>query len=315
MKKFLIIAGSLFLLLLVIGGGYAYYLYDSVRDTIDSDMHVTLERDKSDKRDMEVNMDNEDPVSFLLLGVDAEESTSGRTDTMMVVTVNPNDESMRMVSLPRDTRMEIVGKGIMDKVNHAYAFGGADMAMDSVENYFDIPIDYFVTVNMSGFKDMVDALGGVTVDNNFEFNQSGYTFNEGQVELDGDQALAFSRMRKEDSRGDLGRNDRQRQVVNAMISEGAQFSSITRVQDILGAVGSNVVTNMNFDNITDLMQNYSSARNNQETMEVTGEGATIDGIWYLLVSDEERQRISNELRTHLELEDGSVAVNDEEDES
>lgn len=310
MKKLLIITGSLFLVALVVVGGFAYYLYDSVRDTVDTEMHVELNRDRPERD----NLDNEDPVSFLLLGVDAEESTTGRTDTIMVITVNPNDESMRMVSLPRDTRMEIVGQGIMDKVNHAYAFGGADMAMDSVENYLDIPIDYFVTVNMDGFKDMVDALGGVTVDNSFEFDQSGYTFDEGTQDLDGDQALAYSRMRREDSRGDLGRNERQREIVNAMIDEGAQFSSITRVTSIMDAVGGNVLTNLDFDKMNKLLQNYSGARHNQETMEVEGVGETIDGIWYLLVPDEERERISTELRTHLELEDDdAVAVSEDEE--
>ncbi|NJP37441.1 LCP family protein [Alkalicoccus luteus] len=309
MKKFLLITTGIFAVFLLAVGGYAFYLYSSLQSTA-SEMHTTIDRDKSDKREVEVNMDESDPVSILLLGVDAEESTTGRTDTMMIVTVNPQDESMRMVSLPRDTRMEIVGRDMQDKVNHAYAFGGADMAMDTVENYFDIPLDYFVTVNMSGFKDIVDAVGGVTVDNSFAFDQSGYTFNEGEVDLDGDQALAYSRMRSEDPRGDMGRNDRQRQVVNAIIREGAQFSSITRVGDILDSVGSNVQTNMEFDKMRKLQQNYAGARHNQETMEIEGDGERIDGIWYLIVSDEERERISSELRAHLELDDTSTASSD-----
>src|SRR5690606_29205840 len=108
------------------------------------------------------------------------------------------DKSMKMVSIPRDTRTEIIGKGFQDKINHAYAFGGPEMAIDTVENFLDIPIDYFVQVNMESFKDIVDAVGGVTVNNSFSFNAGGYTFNEGQISLNGAEALAYSRMRYED---------------------------------------------------------------------------------------------------------------------
>jgi len=315
MRKALIIIGSVIMVFLLAVGGYGYYLYKSVQSTVDSEMHTSLDREKTDKREIEVNMNEKEPVSFLLLGIDAEESTTGRTDTMMVITVNPNDQSMKTVSLPRDTRMEIVGRGIDDKVNHAYAFGGADMAIATVENYFDIPIDYFLTVNMEGFKEIIDSVGGVTVYNEFDFNQSGYDFHEGENFLDGDQALAYARMRKQDSRGDLGRNDRQRQIVNGMIKEGAQFSSITKAESIIDSIGNNMITNLTFKEIVKLQQNYLDVRHNQETFEIEGSGQTIDGIWYLMVPEEERQRISNELQTHLGLDADSVVVNDEDEDN
>ncbi|WP_416147689.1 LCP family protein [Salipaludibacillus sp. HK11] len=315
MRKAFIILGSVVLVFLLAVGGYGFYLYKSVQSTVDSEMHAPLERTTTEKRDIEVDMDEQDPVSFLLLGVDADESTTGRTDTMMVVTLNPNDESMKIVSLPRDTRMEIVGRGFDDKVNHAYAFGGPDMAIATVENYFDIPIDYYLTVNMEGFKEMVDSVGGVTVYNDSSFDQSGYTFDEGENFLDGDQALAYARMRKQDTRGDLGRNDRQRQIVAGMIKEGASFSSITRAESILDAMGNNMLTNLQFNEMVKLQQNYLGARHDQETYEIEGSGQTIDGIWYLMVPEEERQRVSGELRAHLGLDDDSVVVNDEEEEN
>ncbi|UJW59198.1 LCP family protein [Bacillus sp. A116_S68] len=313
MKKVMIILGSLFLVSLLAVGGYGFYLYKSVQTTVNSSMHTELNREKPDLREFVVNMEAREPVSFLLLGVDAEESTSGRTDTMMVVTVNPNDESMRMVSIPRDTRMDIPGLGKQDKVNHAFAFGGPDMAIAAIENYLDIPIDYFLTVNMDGFQEMVDALGGVSVQNELVFSQNGHEFNEGELFLNGDQALAYARMRKEDPRGDLGRNERQRQIVHGMIKEGAQLSSITRVQSILDALGNNIMTNLTFDNMVSLQQNYMSATRNQETLELTGTGDMIDGVWYLIVPEEERLQLSGELRTHLGLESNESFALTEED--
>jgi LCP family protein required for cell wall assembly len=313
MKKVMIILGSLFLVSLLAVGGYGFYLYKSVQTTVNSSMHTELNREKPDLREFVVNMEAREPVSFLLLGVDAEESTSGRTDTMMVVTVNPDDESMRMVSIPRDTRMDIPGLGKQDKVNHAFAFGGPDMAIAAIENYLDIPIDYFLTVNMDGFQEMVDALGGVSVQNELVFSQNGHEFNEGELFLNGDQALAYARMRKEDPRGDLGRNERQRQIVHGMIKEGAQLSSITRAQSILDALGNNIMTNLTFDNMVSLQQNYMSATRNQETLELTGTGDMIDGVWYLIVPEEERLQLSGELRTHLGLESNESFALTEED--
>jgi polyisoprenyl-teichoic acid--peptidoglycan teichoic acid transferase len=111
-----------------------------------------------------------------------------------------------MLSIPRDTRTEIVGKGTIEKINHAYAFGNEEMAMKTVENFLDIPIDYYIKVSMEGFKDIVDAVGGITVNNDLDFTQDGYHFPKGQVNLDGKKALAFTRMRHEDPRGDFGAN-------------------------------------------------------------------------------------------------------------
>ncbi|MBU9723066.1 MULTISPECIES: LCP family protein [Bacillaceae] len=317
MKKALIIAGIIMLTVVMGIGGYGYYMYKSVQGTVDNKMHQPLEREKSEKRFEVVDIEQAEPLSFLLLGVDAQDSTRGRTDTIMVVTVNPADNSMKMLSIPRDTRTEIIGRGFDDKINHAFAFGGAEMTVNTVENFLDIPIDYYATVNMNGFKDIVDALGGVTVDNDFAFSSGGHQFNEGEIFLEGDQALAFARMRKQDTRGDFGRNDRQRQIVMAIIEEGAQFSSITRAGSILDALGDNVLTDVSFDNMVKIQEKYRSARHNMETIEITGSGTRIDNIYYLVVPEEERLRVSGELRTHLGLDEdsSSVAAVEEEEET
>ncbi len=146
-----------------------------------------------------------------------------------------------------------------DKLNHAYAFGGIEMAMASVENLLDIPIDYVVQVNMESFKDIVDAVGGITVNNTLDFNVDKYVFPKGEISLDGEEALAFVRMRYEDPRGDFGRQDRQKQVIQAVLREGASFSSLVNYKNIFGAIGNNVRTNMTFDEMVDVQANYRDA--------------------------------------------------------
>ncbi|WP_022793465.1 LCP family protein [Marinococcus halotolerans] len=307
MKKALLIIGGLFLALLIAVGIYAWYLYDSVADTA---QNINEGEDRqSNLRDADVDMDSSEPISILLMGVDARNgSTSGRTDTMIVATINPETESTKMVSIPRDTYTEIIGRGNQDKITHAYAFGGADMAMNTVENFLNVPIDYYATINFEGFEDIVDAVGGVTVENDFAFSDNGHDFPEGEIELDGEEALTYVRMRKEDPRGDLGRNERQRQVLEAVANKGQSVTSITRIGDYLDVVEENVRTNMTFDDMKDLRSNYFGARNDIENINFeNGQDRTIDGIYYMEQDPAEVQEISNTLREHLELENGEEA--------
>src|SRR3954462_3815143 len=210
-KRWLKITGIVLVLLLVGAGAYAFTVYNSLTNTVDT-MHQPIEREKSEKRPEEITLTKQDPFSILMLGVDEREGDSGRSDTMIVLTVNPNKNSIKMLSIPRDTRTKIIGRGTVDKINHAYAFGGEEMSMATVESLLDIPIDYYIKVNMEGFKDIVDAVGGIQVNNDLDFKQDGHHFTVGQINLNGDQALSFVRMRYEDPNGDFGRQERQRQV-------------------------------------------------------------------------------------------------------
>ncbi|WP_078555890.1 LCP family protein [Bacillus alkalicellulosilyticus] len=298
MKKPLLIVGMIMSVLALAVGGYGFYLYNSV-----SVMHDPLDREKSDKREEKVSVNSKEPISILLAGVDSTgEEHEGRSDTLIVLTVNPNTQSAKMVSIPRDTRTEIIGRGQLDKINHAYAFGGVQMTIDTVENLLDIPIDHYVSINMEGFTKIVDSLGGVTVENDFAFTEGKHYFEEGQLHLSGEEALSYARMRKKDPRGDFGRNARQRQVVEAVIQEGAQFSSITRVGDILGIVGQSVRTDLLLDDMWTIQSKYSPARHHIEQIELTGEGTNINGIYYLNIPEEEIQRVRHELRAHLEID-------------
>ncbi|MGD6961109.1 LytR family transcriptional regulator [Fictibacillus phosphorivorans] len=295
-KKALIIIGCLIGLGIVGAGVYAYYLYDSAKDAV-NEMHEPLNVDKKPKPI--VTGKDKKPISILLMGVDERKNDRGRSDTMIVMTINPEKNSMMMFNIPRDTRTEIIGKGYEDKINHAYAFGGVQMAVDTVENFIDVPIDYYFKVNMESFQQIVDSVGGVTVNNPFSFEQSGMNFAEGQINLNGKEALAYSRMRKQDTRGDLGRNDRQKQVITSIINEGAKVSSITKFDNILSILGDNVKTNMTFDEMKDIQKNYKGARKKVESFQVEGNGAKIDGIYYMIVPEEERQNISTKVKEHL----------------
>jgi len=295
-KITLIVVGILFAGLLV----YLYSFYHSLSEALEA-MHQPI-REKSQKRVEQITLDEKDPFTVLLLGVDQRENDRGRSDTMILLAVNANKKSIKMISIPRDTRTEIIGKGFEDKINHAYAFGGVEMSIDTVEHFFDVPVDYFIQVNMEGFQDIVDAVDGVTVNNDMEFTFGGTHFPKGTITLNGEDALKYARMRKEDPRGDFGRQMRQRQIIEAVIKEGASLSTLTNYGDIFKALGENVRTNLTFNEMVSIQRNYKEAAKNIEQFQINGRGTMINGIYYYVVPDEERMNLQNMLKEQLEIQ-------------
>lgn len=301
-KKILIIIASVIGVVILGVGGYAYYLYSSVKETANK-MHEDVKLDKPHKKP-EISK-NSQPISILLLGVDERAGDRGRSDTLMAMTLNPKKENMQIISIPRDTRTEIVGHGTTDKINHAYAFGGPKMAIETVENFTGVQMDYYIRVNMEALSELVDAVGGVTVHNDIEwidegFYKKGYHFTKGDIDLDGKKALGYVRMRHLDPNGDFGRNKRQRQVLTAIVNKAASISSVTRFDDILAALGDNVKTNMTFDDMMDIQKNYRNCRKNITQYEVKGNGGKIGGIYYLNVPDEEKSKVTKMLKDNLD---------------
>ncbi|QHH87257.1 LytR family transcriptional regulator [Bacillus paranthracis] len=299
-KIIFVLLGTL-ALILIAGGIYAYNVYSKVSNTLDA-VHQPLNRDKSEKREQKVNISDQKPISILLMGTDQRESETSRSDSLMLFTLNPQKKSMKITSIPRDTYTEIIGKGKKDKINHAYAFGGVDMSVKTVENFLNLPVDHYIEVNMAGFKDIVDAVGGVDVNNDLDFTSRDTHFAKGEIHLDGEKALKYTRMRYEDPRGDFGRQMRQRQVIQAVIKKGASVSSLASYGDVLKAIEKNVKTSLTQDQMFEIQKNYKDCMENSEEIQIPGDGhKAADGIWYYYVPDAAKQDITNKLRAHLEV--------------
>lgn len=296
-KTWIWVTGIIFLLLAGSIGAYFYTMYETMTYTVES-MHAPIVRERAPRI---ITFEKAEPFTVLLLGVDERAGDKGRSDTMIALAVNPEKESIKMLSIPRDTLTEIVGRDTEDKINHAYAFGGVEMSMDTVEKFLDIPIDYYVKVNMEGFQDIVDSVGGVSLNNEMEFTAGKMNFEKGQLNLNGEEALAFVRMRKDDPNGDFGRQTRQRQVIRGVIDKGLSLGSITKFDSIFKALGDNVTTNITLNEMIDIRSQYRSATKNIEQMSIDGSGIFIDNIWYYQVTEEEKQRVQQEFKDHLGL--------------
>jgi len=278
-----------------VGGfiGYTYYQVDQTVKKIQSPVKNTGDKVVEEQK----------PVSVLLLGVDQRPGERGRSDSIMVMTLNPTRNESRLISIPRDTKVDIVGKGTNDKINHAYSFGGPEMAIKTVEKFLNIPINYYAEINMEGFTSLVDAVGGVTVNNDIDFTVSGTHFPVGKVNLDGKSALKFTRMRYEDPRGDFGRQMRQREVIAQVANKLSSDVSVSNFNAIMDVVGKNAQTNVSFKPMRTLAFDYMGAFRNQKNLKLEGTGGKEgDGIYYWHPTEDSLKETQTALRYSLDME-------------
>ncbi|MGA9519639.1 MAG: LCP family protein [Trichococcus sp.] len=310
-----LLKGVLSVLLLGMVGTIAYVLkaYSDIGSTAES---IFTEVSVVEKREESIEVETAtQPISFLLLGADTgsaeeERSETGRSDTIIVCTVNPNTRTTTLLSLPRDTYTEIVGYSDVydyygdyyDKMNHAYAFGGTEMSINTVQEFLNIPIDYYVEVNFDGLTEIVDAVGGIEITSPLTFDFYGPQFIEGETRIfTGFEALQFSRMRKQDPEGDLGRQKRQQMVIKAILDKVLTMGTVVNYKDILTTVENNVQMNISLDEIISIASGYRKSLETFQQYYVEGQEVYIDEIYYYYVNPEERLRLSNMLRAELEL--------------
>lgn len=282
-------------LVLALGvGAYAFSIYNNAKQTVNEDIHQKVTSIDSEAGKKKIS--EKERLNVLLLGVDKRPGDSGRSDALMVLSLDPKTNKMQLISIPRDTRTTIVGKGFEDKINHAYAFGETDMSIATVENMLDIDLDYYVQMNMDGLSEMVDAVGGITVKNELDwydegYYKKGYHYAKGEMSLNGAKTMGYVRMRHLDPNGDFGRTKRQRQVIEAIIDKGASIGSVNKIDDMIDVLGKNMATNMDFDDMKDLFFNYKDTRKNMVSYMLKGSGTNIDGIYYYLVPDKELAKV------------------------
>lgn len=270
-------------------GTYAFSVYNNAKKTVNNEMHEPVQSIDLTKTKKKVKAT--EPLNILLMGIDSESSEKGRSDALMILSLDPKNNAMQLVSIPRDTRTEIVGKGKQDKINHAYAFGGADMTIATVENFLDVDLDYYVRINMSGLASLVDQLNGITVYNDIAWNDGQYNFDFGPTKMDGDKTMSYVRMRKQDPDGDFGRTKRQRHVIQGIVERGASVGSITKIDGMINILGNNMATNLDFDDMKRLLFDYKDTRKNFTDYQMQGTGKTIDGVWYLIVEEDEIAKV------------------------
>lgn len=318
LKRLALALGLLvFLTLGIVAGYYA----NEVRQFL-ADVNEDTPEELRDTSEQDISIRDLHPISFLILGLDAEDAGDAtRTDSIMVATVNPQKESTKIISIPRDTLITLPDSDRQEKFNAIYNYSGMSGLIDYVEDYLTIPISFYATLNFEGLVDLVDAVGGITVDSPLSFTvqdsdetADAIVIEEGIQELNGEEALGYARMRKQDPRGDFGRQDRQQEVIAAVVDELLSFNSVTNFTPILDAIRPNLRTNMSGQQIMTVASNYRAAGNDIESVPLSGEADYVyfpsygHDLYVWNPYEESLEEARTTLREHLELDPSSEEI-------
>ena len=299
---------AIFLLVLAVGC-YAGYLYVKAKDVLTDSFEDDGRGNKSALREDIVDPVT-DNVSVLIMGVDESEKRSNlgayRTDTLILATLNKDTHTVKMLSIPRDSYVYIPEVDKYDKINHAHVFGGTKATIETVENLLEIPVDYYVKVNFEAFIDVVDALGGITVEVPYELYEQNSKDQAGAIhlypgiqKLNGEEALALARTRKKDS--DIERGKRQQEIIKAIVNKAVSMGSVFKYDDLIESVGANMKTNMTFRQMRSFIAYGLDGNLKMDSLTLEGYDDWSTGTYYYKLDEAALQETKQILRENLGL--------------
>lgn len=286
-KKVILIVLAVIVVLCVAAGAAAALYMNSISDSMkmDSEQQSELDTVLSESTVQE-------PYYVLLLGSDARANdTASRSDTMILVRVDANVGKATLVSIPRDTKVEIEGHGTQ-KINAAYAFGGPAGAVEAVENMSGIEISHYAEIHFNELEKAVDQLGGIWVDVPVSSNQTGsshskYQFSAGMQKMSGEQVLAFARERYGYNEGDFQRAENQRIVVQSL-ADAVLSLPPTDLPGTVQSLANCISTDYSLNELIELAQTFQSAEHYYfYSAMVPSTTQTIDGVSYTITLEDE----------------------------
>lgn len=265
--------------------GASYYifhgLFESARPGVaDATAEISNEKEPENKT-----------INFLLLGVDERSGDVGRSDTIMMLSANLATKRIGLVSVPRDSRVDMIKYG-STKVNHAYAYGGITLAKQTIEKLLNVKADHYFVINFSAFKKIIDLLGGVDLDVEKDMyyrddydGENGLVIDlqKGQQHLDAEKAIEYVRYRDEE--GDIGRVKRQQKFLNAVLAKFTSPSTILKIPSIIKEVRNSIQTDMSFADMVEYLSFLKNGTDYKTTaFMVPGSPQMIDDLSYWIVN-------------------------------
>jgi len=281
------------LALLIVGGGYIMGILSKMEKTKINTEDLGIVEEEFNEYENANKITN-----IALFGVDSVSGEGGRSDSIMVATVDPVHKKLKVTSIMRDSYVYIDGYG-QDKINHAYAYGGPELSIKTINENFGLNIENYATVDFSSLPVIINLLGGIDIEvtsdeiehingyidslNSLEGTSSGHIYNPGVQHLDGTQALAYSRIRYT-AGGDYERTQRHRTVLNALFNKILN-SPVTSYPALLNDLLPYVETSLTTTDILSLATEVAGIGNNLEQdrfpRDGYGQGADIGGVYYL----------------------------------
>lgn len=253
-------------------------------------------------------------INIALFGVDSGFDGIGRSDSIMIATIDTHNNKLKLTSIMRDSYVDIEGYG-NDKINHAYAFGGPELAINTINRNFNLNIQDFVSVNYGSFPRIIDKIGGIDIEvdeeelqyvneyiedmNNFNVRNSPEILSTGVQHMDGTQAIAYCRIRYTTG-GDYKRTERHREVLSSIFNKVTQMS-INQYQALLDEILPMIETSLKSDDILELgneviKRNISSIEQERFPLDGYCQGQMIGGIYYLVF---DRETAANQMRNYI----------------
>lgn len=296
---------SLILTLLLGAAGFIYARF------LEERIHDTSSLTKSDGKAPNhlVREEENEPVTFVLLGCDKRQALKddpGRSDTLMVLRMNPKKNIAYLLSIPRDARVEIPGYG-REKINAAYQHGGPDLVIETVNNLFGFDINHYVLMDFEGFKQMVDQLGGINIDvekrMRDHFEGRDIDIAPGMNHFDGAHALDYVRIRHVDD--DFGRMGRQQQFLKAVMDKVLSFGGIFKIPSLVNTASNYVTTDPSIG-VTEMIKYgqmiKSIGRENLHMVTLPGEARMIGDISYVVLDEPKVDWLVSRIKNDMPLE-------------
>lgn len=272
--------------------GYTYYILSSINPKNSENGENTLparEIDWSKK------------INILLVGIDQRyEDEMSRSDTNLLLSIDPVNKKLVLISLPRDSLVTLPGYEGDEKLAHAHSYGGVPLLTKTVESILNIEIPYYVEVNFDGFVKMIDLIGGITIDVEKDMDYESYLgdvkihLKKGLQHLNGEKALEYVRFRMDET-GDIGRMERQQKFIKAVIKQALEISNTLRLQKALLELKNWVKTNLEPTQIIKLGLIIKNIKDeNMISMTLPGTLGWKNGLSYYILDYDKIQNIVDE---------------------
>lgn len=292
LKRFFKVFFTFFIIFSLVFLGAKFYMEIAGQD---GDRTIVMEGSKSDS------------INFLLMGVDsknASESKGTRTDTLMVFNVDKSSGDISILSIPRDTRAKIEGRKYKEKINHAHAYGGPELTLETVENLLNLDLDYYVVADYNFVRRFVDLIGGVEIDVSMDMYYEDPTadppllidLKAGNQILDGDESLQYLRFRKGYKNADLGRIEAQQSFMKAMVKTTLRPINIIKLPQMYAAYNNYITTNIPISTISKFaFSAFKYDLDNMNTQTLPGQSQMVGGISYYIHYEEETKQLVREM--------------------
>ena len=238
-------------------------------------------------------------IHVMILGIDERKDDVGRSDTLMVATVDPDKETASLMSIPRDTRVAIEGAGY-DKINAAYAYGGYALTKKTLEQLLDVPMDYYILIDVHAFERIIDALDGIDIDVEKRMYYEDPWDDDGGLVIDiypgmqhmtGEKAIQYVRYR--DTEGDIGRIRRQQRFMRAVLQKVTTPEIFAKLPEIVGEVAKSVKTDLDTSDMIKFLQIMKKVQEQGLTAEMApGNPAWFKGVSYWIPDIMEIRRMA-----------------------